>query len=89
MKQRTSVLLEPDLLDRLRARSRRRGTSLTAEIEAAVTEYLKDDDPNAGLRALIGLAERREPWPAVDSDEAQAEYARDIERDTLNREPGA
>jgi hypothetical protein len=87
MKERTSILLERDLLDRLRARARRRSTSLTAEIEAAVVEYLAADDPNAGLRALMGISERREPWPAVDSDEARADYLRSIERDALNREP--
>jgi hypothetical protein len=87
MKERTSVLLERDLLDRLRARARRRSTSLTAEIEAAVVEYLAADDPNAGLRAMLGIGERRSPWPDVDSDAAQAEYLRSIERDALNREP--
>jgi hypothetical protein len=86
MKERTSVLLEPALLDRLRSRAQRRGTSLTAEIEAAVVAYLADDDPNAGLRALLGIAERRAPWPEVDSAEAQTDYLRDIARDALNRE---
>lgn len=46
-----------------------------------------DHDPNAGLQALLGIAERREPWPEVDTEEARVDYLRSIERDALNREP--
>lgn len=49
-----------------------------------MTRYLEDDDANAGLRSLVALGERTQPWPAVDSDEADAAFEADVEQDAFS-----
>lgn len=84
MKERTSILLAPEILQRLRERARRRGSTLTREIESAVTRYLSEEDPNVGLKALVGIGERSQDWPAVDSDDADEAYGADLEDGTFD-----
>ena len=87
MMYRTTILLEEEMVERLRSRANRRGSSLTAEIREAVAEYLAEDDPNAGLKALIGMGTSHGDYPPVDSDEAKEDLIRWIERDSFGLDP--
>jgi hypothetical protein len=86
MKVRTSILLDDELVTQLRMRAVGRGTSVTQEIREAVVRYLADDDPNRGLKALIGLWASDREWPEVDSDESKDEFVDYIERDSFGRD---
>ncbi len=87
MLYRTTILLEEETVERLRNRANRRGSTLSAEIREAVAEYLADDDPNAGLKALIGMGASDGSRPPFDSDEAQEEMAQSIYRDAMGLGP--
>ena len=71
---------------RLRDRARRRRTTLTAELQAAVDSYLSEDEPNAGLLSLAGRFASKEDWPPADSDEVKRDMADSIARNALGRD---
>jgi hypothetical protein len=87
MEVRMSILLEEELVTQLRARAAGRGSSLTQELREAVVRYLAEDDPNRGLKALIGSGARDREWPAVDSDESREEYLAYLEWDSFGSDP--
>lgn len=86
MKARTTVVLDRDLMEHLRARARQRGTTVTSEVQAAISQYLAEENSNPGLLALVGVGCRQQDWPAVDSDAAREQYGADLERDAFNPE---
>jgi hypothetical protein len=91
--QRTSVLLDDEKMARLRTRARRKGTTVTQEIRAAIDRVLDEEaeEPNPYLEtmrrfdSLEGV--KYGPHLPVDSDEAKLHAAREIYRDAMNREP--
>jgi len=87
--KRTSILLDNGTYERLERRARSRGTTVSEEIRQALERDLADENPNQWLLDLAdSLAD--DDWkagPAVDSDEARDRRARDLYRDSFNREP--
>jgi hypothetical protein len=72
MKVRTTVVLDQDVLARLRELAERRDTTVTGLVREAVARYLTDDQPNDGLHALVGIGASGGGHPPVDSDAAKA-----------------
>ncbi len=56
MTHRTTILMDPDLLDRLGRFASRSRTTKTAVIAAAVEAYLADHDVKRGI-AFVGVGE--------------------------------
>ncbi len=89
MTRRTSVLLDDSTYDRLERRARSQGSTVSEEIRRALERDLADENPNQWLLDLADSLADME-WtdgPPVDSQEAQDRRARDLYRDTFNREP--
>jgi hypothetical protein len=84
MKARTTIVLEQDVLARLRELAERRDTTVTGLVREAVARYLSDDQPNDGLHALVGIGASGGGHPPVDSDAAKealgGALAADLER---------
>lgn len=88
-KRRTSILLEPETYERLAARARRHGTTVSDEIRRVLEEAICDENPNQGW---IEFAEEMstydwKPGPPIGTREAEEEMVRGIYRDSFNREP--
>lgn len=93
--KRTTIILDDSSMERLRMRARRRGTTVTEEVREAIDQVLDTEEQGDSNRWLLDLARKMEgmgpprPGPRVDidSDEGKLQAARDIYRDSMNREP--
>lgn len=93
--KRTTVLLDDKSLEQLRRRAIRRGTTVTEEVREAVENVLRAEEEVDTSRWLMELVDavdamgppRPGPRVDVDSDEGKLQAARDIYRDSMNREP--
>lgn len=71
---KTTMNLDDDLLDAVRARAAERNTTMRAVVEEALRRLLTEDDPPAFDLELPATRGRRPPSVDVDSNAALAEY---------------
>ena len=67
-KERTSVLLEKDIMLKLKALSRSTNKSTTFLIQEAVTEFVAQKTPKQKIR-IIGIADSKDPHFAQKDEE--------------------
>ena len=76
MTRRVSLVLDDEMYEQLRARARRRRTTISAEMRAALGAALSHDQPNAGLAVLVGMVKHLRPGSAFASPAFREAMAR-------------